>query len=79
MVTKLRDAAVTDRTLQVFEGDEWEEFALLLLQERHGPLNVHKVPADDLGDLGLDYFCIAEGVVYQCYAVDDAAVSAGSC
>lgn len=60
---------LADRTLQVFDGDEWEEFALLLLQERHGPLDVHKVPADDQGDLGLDYFCISENVVYQCYAV----------
>ena len=62
---------MADRTLQMFDGDEWEEFALLLLQDRHGALNVHKVPADDQGDLGLDYFCIAEGVVYQCYAVDE--------
>ena len=62
---------VADRTLQVFDGDEWEDFALLLLQERHGALNVHKIPADDQGDLGLDYFCISEGVVYQCYAVEE--------
>lgn len=62
---------MVDQSFQVFDGDEWEDFALLLLQDRHGALDIHKVPADDQGDLGLDYFCISDGVVYQCYAVDE--------
>jgi len=58
-------------TLQIFSGDEWEDFCLWLLQDRHGPLNVHKVPAKDKGDQGLDYYCITDRVVYQSYAVDE--------
>src|SRR5687767_1323485 len=58
-------------TLQIFDGDEWEEFSLWLLQDRHGVLEVQKVPAADRGDLGIDYYCVSEGVVYQCYAAEE--------
>lgn len=58
-------------TLQMFSGDEWEDFSLWLLQDRHGPLHVHKVPAKDKGDHGLDYYCVSGAVVYQCYAVEE--------
>lgn len=51
--------------------DDWEVFAHHLLQCRHGALNVHKVPAKDKGDLGIDYYCTADGVAYQCYAVEE--------
>lgn len=51
--------------------DDWEEFSHSLLQSRHGLLNVHKVPAKHSGDLGIDYYCLTELVVYQCYAPDE--------
>lgn len=53
-----------------WDGDEWEQFAHKLLQDRHGPLNVQKVPAKHKGDCGLDFYCLGEGVVYQCYAAE---------
>ena len=51
--------------------DDWEMFALGLLQHRHGVLEVHKVPAKHKGDLGIDYYCTNEAVIYQCYAVGE--------
>ena len=51
--------------------DDWESFSQNLLQVRHGILNLHKVPAAHSGDLGIDYYCAAEMVVYQCYAVEE--------
>lgn len=39
-----------------------------LLEDRHGATNVMKVPARHFGDWGLDYYCLSEGVVYQCYS-----------
>lgn len=55
--------------VQQWNPDDWEEFALCLLQGRHGALAVHKIPATHKGDLGIDFYCTAEGIVYQCYAV----------
>lgn len=57
--------------VQVWNPDEWELFALSLLQGRHGPLNVQKIPAAHKGDYGIDYCCTKELVVYQCYAVTE--------
>ncbi|MBZ9992981.1 hypothetical protein [Mesorhizobium sp. BH1-1-4] len=51
--------------------DDWEIFALSLLQQRHGPLDVHKIPATHMGDYGIDYYCTADSVIYQCYAVEE--------
>jgi len=51
--------------------DDWEEFSHSLLQSRHGVLNVHKVPANHSGDLGIDYYCLTELVIYQCYAPEE--------
>lgn len=51
--------------------DDWEMFALSLLQQRHGILEVHKIPATHMGDYGIDYYCTAEAVIYQCYAVEE--------
>lgn len=51
--------------------DDWEAFALSLLQGRHGPLGVHKIPANHKGDLGIDYYCTSDAVIYQCYAVEE--------
>lgn len=57
--------------VEYWDGDEWEEHVLRLLQDRHGATNLQKVPAKHLGDSGLDYICLAERVVYQCYAVEE--------
>lgn len=51
--------------------DDWEGFAQSLLQGRHGILNLHKVPATHAGDLGIDYYCACDLVIYQCYAVEE--------
>lgn len=51
--------------------DDWESFAQSLLQGRHGILNLHKVPAAHVGDLGIDYYCVSDLVIYQCYAVEE--------
>ncbi|WP_259666027.1 hypothetical protein [Rhizobium lentis] len=55
----------------IWNPDDWEIFALGLLRCRHGALNIHKVPAKDQGDLGIDYYCNRDSVAYQCYAVEE--------
>jgi hypothetical protein len=57
--------------VQVWNPDDWEVFALSLLQSRHGPLSVHKIPAAHKGDFGIDYYCTTQAVAYQCYAVQE--------
>lgn len=57
--------------VQVWNPDDWELFSLNLLQNRHGTLNVHKIPAAHQGDFGIDYYCTKEAVAYQCYAVEE--------
>jgi hypothetical protein len=57
--------------VQVWNPDDWELFALSLLQGRHGPLHVQKIPAAHKGDYGIDYYCTKESVAYQCYAVEE--------
>jgi hypothetical protein len=57
--------------VQVWNPDDWELFALSLLQGRHGPLHVQKIPAAHKGDYGIDYYCTKDCVAYQCYAVDE--------
>ena len=52
----------------VWNGDDWELHVHGLLKDRHGATNVMKIPARHSGDWGLDYYCLSEGVVYQCYA-----------
>ncbi|HPB21966.1 MAG TPA: hypothetical protein PLL48_06535 [Novosphingobium sp.] len=54
-----------------WDPNDWEEFSHSLLHARHGVLNVHKVPADHQGDLGVDYYCVSDSVIYQCYAVTE--------
>jgi len=56
---------------EFWDPDEWEDHAHGLLQDRHGAVNVQKVPARHKGDFGLDYYCLMERVVYQCYAVQE--------
>lgn len=57
--------------IEFWDGNEWEEHVLRLLQDRHGAENVQKVPAKHHGDSGLDYFCLDKRIVYQCYAVEE--------
>jgi hypothetical protein len=56
---------------EFWDPNEWELHVLGLLQDRHGPLNVCKVPARHKGDHGLDYYSLAQEVAYQCYAVQE--------
>lgn len=57
--------------VHIWNPDDWELFSLSLLQDRHGVLNIHKIPAKHKGDFGLDYYCPKDGVAYQCYAVEE--------
>jgi hypothetical protein len=57
--------------VQVWNPDDWELFSLSLLQNRHGPLNVQKIPAAHKGDYGIDYYCTKDAVAYQCYSVEE--------
>jgi hypothetical protein len=57
--------------LEFWDPNEWELHVLGLLQDRHGPLNVSKVPARHKGDHGLDYYTLADQATYQCYAVQE--------
>ena len=52
----------------IWSGDDWELHVHGLLKDRHGSTNVMKVPGRHSGDWGLDYYCLSDGVVYQCYA-----------
>lgn len=56
-----------DKYSRDWDGNEWEQFSLRLIRERHGPENVQPIPANVKGDLGLE--CITTcGCVYQSYA-----------
>ncbi|QWG23225.1 hypothetical protein KMZ93_25370 [Bradyrhizobium sediminis] len=57
--------------VQVWNPDDWEVFALSLLQSRHGALDVHKIPAAHKGDFGIDYYCTTQAVAYQCYVAQE--------
>jgi hypothetical protein len=57
--------------VQIWNPDDWESFSLSLLQNRHGPLNIQKIPAAHKGDYGIDYYCPKEAVAYQCYSVEE--------
>lgn len=56
---------------EFWEPDDWELHVYGLLQDRHGPLNIHKVPARHKGDHGIDYYSLEDQVSYQCYAVQE--------
>ena len=55
---------------EIWDGHEWENHVLRLLQDQYGAENVQKVPAKHRGDSGLDYFCLEKRVVFQCYSVE---------
>jgi len=56
---------------EFWDPNEWEQHVYGLLQDRHGPLNVQKVPARHKGDHGLDYYSLEDRVAYQCYAAQE--------
>jgi hypothetical protein len=56
---------------EFWDPDEWEEYGRGLLQDRHGAVNVMKVPARHKGDFGIDYYCLMDRVAYQCFAVQE--------
>ena len=55
---------------RAWKGDEWQSFALKLVQLRHGSDNVQIVPDAVKGDAGLEFFTTS-GCVYQCYAPEE--------
>jgi hypothetical protein len=55
---------------RAWKGDEWQAFALQLVQRRHGPENVQAVPDSVGGDAGLEFFTTS-GCLYQCYAPEE--------
>jgi len=65
------NAVLMTTVIEAWDGDEWEVHVGRLLQDRHGSINLQKVPAKHSGDGGLDYYCTSEAVVYQCYAVQE--------
>lgn len=53
-----------------WDGNEWEQFSLRLVRERHGAENVQPIPARVKGDLGIE--CITtDGCIYQSYAPEE--------
>jgi len=48
----------------------WEKFAIQLLQKRHGPHNVQRIPSETEGDGGVDLIVLDKGLIYQLYASD---------
>jgi hypothetical protein len=56
---------------RAWKGDEWQAFALQLVQRRHGAQNVQIVPDAVQGDAGLEFFTTS-GCLYQCYAPQEA-------
>jgi hypothetical protein len=46
---------------------DWQSFALQLIRERHGAVNVQRVPDAHRGDSGLEAYSF-DGCLYQCYA-----------
>jgi hypothetical protein len=55
---------------RAWKGDEWQAFALQLVQRRHGPENVQAVPDSVRGDAGIEFFTTS-GCLYQCYAPEE--------
>jgi hypothetical protein len=70
-VCDITDPTQMTTVIESWDGDEWETHVGRLLQDRHGAVNLQKVPAKHSGDGGLDYYCTSEAVVYQCYAVEE--------
>lgn len=54
-----------------WDGGEWQSHCRTLLAMKYGE-NVQFVPDRDRGDGGLEAYRLDDGVVYQCYAAQDA-------
>ncbi|UCR89932.1 hypothetical protein [Mycetocola spongiae] len=56
-----------------WNGREWQDYCVLLLQKRYAMLNAHSlqlVPDRHQGDLGIEAFA-HDGIAYQCYAAEE--------
>lgn len=63
---------------RAWDGQEWQRYALQLVQLRHGHQHVQPVPDQVGGDAGLEFICLDKdggkgGVLYQCYAPEETA------
>ena len=63
----LVDSPMQSELKRDWDSTEWEEFALRLVQVRHGAQNVQRVPDNVRGDAGIE-FLTTDGCCYQCYA-----------
>ncbi|KRB15851.1 hypothetical protein [Achromobacter sp. Root170] len=52
-------------------GADWEEWANRLLSHHYGPTEYQRVPSKDRGDAGIEGFCIANCLAFQCYGCDE--------
>lgn len=48
---------------------EWEAFCEVMLRQHYGAKNFWKVPDEDSGDLGLEFYTV-DGTIFQCYCPD---------
>jgi len=55
---------------RAWDGDEWQLYALQLVQIRHQSQNVQIVPDKVRGDAGIEFFT-TDGCLYQCYAPEE--------
>ncbi|NEA27996.1 hypothetical protein [Actinomadura bangladeshensis] len=53
-----------------WDGDEWENWCILLIRRRYGADQVQVVPAKHRGDLGIEAFTF-DGCAFQCYAAQE--------
>lgn len=58
------------RAVTNWDGDEWEEWCILLIRRRYGADQVQVVPAKHRGDLGIEAFTY-DGCAFQCYAAQE--------
>lgn len=52
-------------------GDEWQNWANMLLTCHYGPAEYQRVPDNQKGDAGVEGFTVTEGHVYQCYGCEE--------
>lgn len=55
-----------------FTPIEWEDFCEVVLRQHFGQRNFQKVPAEDRGDLGIEFYTSC-GTIFQCYYPDPTA------
>jgi hypothetical protein len=52
-------------------GEEWQQWANLLLERHYGPTEYQKVPDNQQGDAGIEGFTISDGHAYQAYGCEE--------